>query len=66
VDRRFGVDDVADIIQDLSTNNEPPVLGRGRGRVSGFVADGSPHGVVVECTAFRHSDDVDRTLGWLP
>lgn len=61
----FGVDDVADMIRDLSINSEP-VLGRGRGRVSGFVVDGSPHGVVVECTEFRHSEDVERTLGWLP
>jgi methylmalonyl-CoA/ethylmalonyl-CoA epimerase len=63
----FGVDDVADAVRDLSSEaDRQPVLGRGRGRISGFVMDGSPHGVVVECTEFRHPEDVERTLGWLP
>jgi methylmalonyl-CoA/ethylmalonyl-CoA epimerase len=62
----FGVDDVSTAVAELSNKTtDRPVLGQGRGRVSAFVRDGSPHGVVLECTEFRREDDVDRTAGWL-
>jgi methylmalonyl-CoA/ethylmalonyl-CoA epimerase len=62
----FGVDDVRAAVEELSDDGGPGTLGQGRGRPSAFIADGAPHGVVVECTEFRRRDDVDRTAGWLP
>ena len=62
----FGVDDVGAAVDALSDRSAGPrLLGEGRGRRSGFVADGARHGVVIECTEFRREDDVDRTPGWL-
>ena len=62
----FGVDDVAGAVRELSSRGDGPFpLGQGRGRPSGFVADGSPHGVVVECTEFHRDEDVDGRQGWL-
>jgi len=62
----FGVDDVGTAVDELSDRAAGPrQLGQGRGRPSGFVLDGSPHGVIVECTEFRRDADVDRTPGWL-
>jgi methylmalonyl-CoA/ethylmalonyl-CoA epimerase len=53
----FSVDDVADAVQALSDPGAATPLGRGRGRVSGFVQNGIPHGVLIECTEFRPSTD---------
>ena len=61
----FGVDDVPAAIERLSPTGVRPVLGSGRGRVSGFVPDGS-HGVRLECTEFDYAEDVERCPGWLP
>jgi methylmalonyl-CoA/ethylmalonyl-CoA epimerase len=63
----FGVDEVEAAVQQLTipTNGSSP-LGRGRGRVSAFVSDGSPHGFVIECTEFDLRADVEATAGWLP
>jgi methylmalonyl-CoA/ethylmalonyl-CoA epimerase len=52
----FAVDDVSAAIQALSRKSTPPELGSGRGRVSGFVQDDRPFGVLIECTEF-HPDD---------
>lgn len=60
----FGVDDVTASLRALSEDGREPVLGSGRGRVSGFVAEGG-HGVRIECTEFVYSDDVEQTPGWL-
>jgi methylmalonyl-CoA/ethylmalonyl-CoA epimerase len=63
----FGVDDVAAAVEELSDLGfERRPLGSGRGRVSGFVANGRRHGVLVECTGFVKADDVDASRGWLP
>ena len=63
----FGVDDVLQAVEQLS---EPGLsrrpLGSGRGRQSGFVANGADHGVPVEFTGFVRDEDVDGTPGWLP
>jgi methylmalonyl-CoA/ethylmalonyl-CoA epimerase len=57
----FAVDDVAAAIDSLSNGSAAPVeLGSGRGRVSGFVQDGNPFGVVIECTEFRAGDGAVR------
>lgn len=53
----FGVDDVADAVRALSDPGATTSLGRGRGRISGFVQNGIPHGVLIECTEFRSSTD---------
>jgi methylmalonyl-CoA/ethylmalonyl-CoA epimerase len=53
----FSVDDVAEAVQALSDPWAAPSLGQGRGRVSGFVQNGLPHGVLIECTEFRPSTD---------
>jgi hypothetical protein len=37
-----------------------PQLGSGRGRVASFVRNGSPFGVLIECTEFRSSDGPAR------
>ena len=53
----FAVDDVAQAIETLSSTGIPrPELGHGRGRAAGFVNDGSPHGVLIECTLFDPHD----------
>jgi methylmalonyl-CoA epimerase len=47
----FAVEDVSEAIEALSSASESsPSLGRGRGRISGFVRNGSPFGVLLECT----------------
>ena len=52
----FGVGDVSAAVSDLSDPAFPQMpLGSGRGRTSGFIANGSVHGVVIECTAFVFS-----------
>jgi methylmalonyl-CoA/ethylmalonyl-CoA epimerase len=62
----FGVDDVAAAVEQLSEPGFPRrPLGSGRGRPSGFAANGQPHGVLVECTGFEKTQDVDETPGWL-
>lgn len=60
----FGVDSVPDAIAALTRQPVEGVLGTGRGRVSGFVAD-AVAGVRVECTEFRYHDDVAASPGWL-
>jgi methylmalonyl-CoA/ethylmalonyl-CoA epimerase len=58
----FAVDDVSAAIQALSgVSAQPPELGSGRGRVSGFVQDGRPFGVLIECTEFRPDDEPHRS-----
>ena len=63
----FGVDDVARAVEELS---EPAMertpLGSGRGRISGFIANGCLHGVLLECTGFDIEKDVAESPGWLP
>jgi methylmalonyl-CoA/ethylmalonyl-CoA epimerase len=57
----FAVDDVSAAIVSLSSGSAPlPELGTGRGRTSGFVRDGSPFGVLLECTEFRLGDGPAR------
>lgn len=51
----FAVDDVVDVVAALS-NGSAPELGSGRGRTSAFVRNGSPFGVLIECTEFRLGD----------
>jgi methylmalonyl-CoA/ethylmalonyl-CoA epimerase len=47
----FTTDDVERAVVELSDPARVPFpLGSGRGRVSGFVADGAPHGVTIEFT----------------
>jgi methylmalonyl-CoA/ethylmalonyl-CoA epimerase len=53
----FSVDDVAAAVQALSDPGAPTPLGQGRQRTSGFVRNGTPHGVLIECTEFRSSTD---------
>jgi len=58
----FAVDDVAAAIDYLSDESATsPKLGSGRGRVSGFVQDGNPFGVLIECTEFRRGDGAARS-----
>jgi methylmalonyl-CoA/ethylmalonyl-CoA epimerase len=57
----FAVDDVASTVELLSSAGEPAQLGSGRGRVASFVRNGSPFGVLIECTEFRPSDGAART-----
>lgn len=62
----FGVDDVPQAVAELSQpglTRRP--LGSGRGRESGFVANGTDHGVLVELTGFVREEDVDGAPGWL-
>jgi methylmalonyl-CoA/ethylmalonyl-CoA epimerase len=57
----FAVDDVAVAVEALSDSGAPRApLGSGRGRTSGFVADGRPHGVLLECTEFDPADGSAR------
>lgn len=60
----FGVDDVAGAAAALG-DGSPVRLGSGRGRDSAFVP-GSAAGVRLECTEFRHDEDVEGRAGWLP
>lgn len=60
----FGVDDVPAAVAELS-DGTPARLGSGRGRVSAFLPGPLRHGVRLECTEFRRSEDVDHTAGWL-
>jgi methylmalonyl-CoA epimerase len=62
----FGVDDVLAAAEQLGQEAGPPVPGSGRGRVSAFVPGEPPHGVRLECTEFRRTEDVVETAGWLP
>jgi methylmalonyl-CoA/ethylmalonyl-CoA epimerase len=60
----FGVDDVPAAVAELSDPGTEVVLGSGRGRVSSFVTT-RDNGVRIECTEFRHDEDVGQTPGWL-
>lgn len=60
----FAVDDVPSAATGLG-DGTPPLLGRGRGRVSAFVPGGEPFGVLFECTEFRPAEDVAGRPGWL-
>jgi methylmalonyl-CoA/ethylmalonyl-CoA epimerase len=60
----FAVDDVAAMVADLGDGKSGP-LGNGRGRRSGFVSNGQPHGVLIECTEFSYAADVEQSRGWL-
>ena len=57
----FAVDDVAQAVAALSNGGPPADLGSGRGRVSGFVRNGRPFGVLIECTEFRPGDGAARS-----
>jgi methylmalonyl-CoA/ethylmalonyl-CoA epimerase len=58
----FAVDDVAAAIDSLSNGSAAAAeLGSGRGRVSGFLQDGNPFGVLVECTEFQAGDGAARS-----
>lgn len=62
----FGVDDPLEAAAELAPPGAPaPVRGSGRGRVSSFVPGGPVHGVRIECTEFRHGEDVEGEPGWL-
>jgi len=62
----FGVDDVLAAASGLAVGaGGDAVPGSGRGRVSSFVPGEPRHGVRIECTEFRHADDVERTPGFL-
>ncbi len=62
----FSVDDIEKAVESLSRPGCTAMpLGRGRGRRSGFVANGDPHGVRVELTEFSLIEDVKGTTGWL-
>jgi methylmalonyl-CoA/ethylmalonyl-CoA epimerase len=52
----FAVDDVPQTVLALSEGERPPDLGSGRGRVAAFIRNGSPCGVLLECTEFRGDD----------
>jgi len=60
----FGVDDVQSAVAELSDPGSDVVLGSGRGRLSSFIT-ANGRGVRIECTEFRHEEDVDRASGWL-
>ena len=58
----LGVDDVECELRRIGPSGLPvPPLGSGRGRPAGFPAGEPPHGVRIECTSFRESEDA----GWL-
>lgn len=62
----FGVDDVPTALEEFDGEDaKARPLGRGRGRVSGFLSRAS-HGALIECTGFIRQEDVDGWLGWLP
>lgn len=52
----FAVDDVPEAVGALSDRGVLPELGSGRGRISSFVRNDNPFGVLIECTEF-HADD---------
>jgi methylmalonyl-CoA epimerase len=60
----FGVDDVVAAVSELSDPGAEVVLGSGRGRPSSFLTTNGSD-VRIECTEFRHEEDVDRATGWL-
>jgi methylmalonyl-CoA/ethylmalonyl-CoA epimerase len=60
----FGVDDVPEAVRELSDPGADVVVGSGRGRVSAFVT-ARDNGIRIECTEFRHDEDVDASPGWL-
>jgi methylmalonyl-CoA/ethylmalonyl-CoA epimerase len=63
----FGVDEVGPAVEQLAIPKNGSVpLGQGRGRLSAFIPDGSPHGLLLECTEFDLRADVEATAGWLP
>ena len=62
----FGVDDVEAAVDVLSGGNgADATIGSGRGRKSAFVPGELMHGVRVECTEFRHEEDVTQSPGFL-
>jgi methylmalonyl-CoA/ethylmalonyl-CoA epimerase len=62
----FSVDDVERAVESLRRPGCAAMpFGRGRGRVSAFVANGDPHGVRVELTEFSLIEDVKLAMGWL-
>lgn len=58
----FGVDDVSETVGALSDGNQWD-LGSGRGRVAAFVRNGTPFGVLIECTEFHPGDGAALTPG---
>jgi methylmalonyl-CoA/ethylmalonyl-CoA epimerase len=64
----FGVDDVgAELARIGPPGTAVPPLGSGRGRPAGFPAGAPPHGVRIECTAFRPAEDLGAgVLGGSP
>jgi methylmalonyl-CoA/ethylmalonyl-CoA epimerase len=63
----FGVDDVERECRKLAglADDAPLTHASGRGRTSAFVPGPRPHGVRLECTEFRFTEDVQRSAGWL-
>lgn len=61
----FAVDHVPLAIDALSrgSSGSSPELGTGRGRMSGFVQNGQPFGVLLECTEFHPGDGPARNDG---
>jgi methylmalonyl-CoA/ethylmalonyl-CoA epimerase len=59
----FAVDEVAEAVAAFSTDGDRPELGSGRGRAAAFVRNGSPFGVLIECTEFRPGDGAARGGG---
>lgn len=50
----FSVDDVDQAVADLSDPALPRIpLGSGWGRRAGFIANGTRHGVIIECTEWQ-------------
>jgi methylmalonyl-CoA epimerase len=56
----FSVDDVAATVETLSGGTSAQ-LGSGRGRVSSFVRNANPFGVLIECTEFLPEDGLALT-----
>jgi methylmalonyl-CoA epimerase len=62
----FATDDVIGAARALATAADGEVRpSNGRGRMSAFVPGTRPHGVLIECTEFSYTDDVEATAGWL-
>jgi methylmalonyl-CoA/ethylmalonyl-CoA epimerase len=58
----FGVVDVIETVKALSDPSLPTFpLSSGRGHPSGFVSDGRPHGVLIECTELGEDDKAVST-----
>jgi methylmalonyl-CoA/ethylmalonyl-CoA epimerase len=54
----FAVDDVGVTVESLSRPGvERPAAATGRGKVAAFIADGSPHGFLIECTEFKDAGE---------